>query len=74
MDQAIDRRPLPVKAFLLITDIANRVARHIDHDVPVDRRRTALLAGEHDMIGRGQGLKAAPRLGLGGEEGVDQRV
>src|SRR4029077_6183151 len=74
VDQAIDRRVLPVKAFLLITDVANRMARHIDHDLTGDRGRTALLAGEDDMIGRGQRFEAAPRLGLGGEEGVDKRI
>ena len=74
VDQAIDRRALPMKIVLLVADLADRLARHVDQQLRGDRGRAAGFAGEDDAVGRGQRFDAAARLRLGGEEGVDDRV
>ena len=50
------------------------MTRDLDHQLAGDRGRAAHLAGEHDAVGRRQGLDAAPRLRFGGKKGVDNRV
>ena len=74
MDVALDRRPLPVKVFLLVADVANCLARHFDQLFVGDRGGAADFTGKDDTIGRDQGLDAAAGLRLNGEIGVDDRV
>src|SRR5216684_7376045 len=71
---AIDLTALPMKPFLLVADVADGMARHVDQYLAGDRGRTAHLAGEDDTVGRRQRLDTAARLRLGGEEGVDNRI
>ena len=65
---------LPMKIVLLVADLADRVARHLDQLLAGDRGRAADFAGEHHPIGGDQRLDAAARLRLGSEKGVDDRV
>ncbi len=63
-----------MKVFLLVADLAYRVACHLDQVFIRDRGRTADFPGEHDAIGRDQGLDAATSLRLCRQKGVDDRV
>jgi hypothetical protein len=69
-----DLRHVPVEAFLLVADILDRLARHLDQPVATDIAGSAHLAGEDDAIRRRQGLDAAARLRIGGEKGVDYGI
>ena len=60
--------PLPVKIFLLVADIADRLARHLDQVLAGDRGGPANFAREDDAIGRDQRLDATARFGFGGKE------
>ena len=74
VDEALDLCPLPVKPFLLVADVADRVPRHVDQHLAGDRGGAARLAGQDDAVCRRHRLDAAARLRLGGEEGVDNRI
>src|SRR6266851_837151 len=67
-------RHVPMEAFLLVTNLANGVARHFDQPVATDAARAPHLAGEDDAIGRRQGLDAAARLWIGGKKRVDYGI
>ncbi len=83
MQQHVDLALLPVEAVLLVADRLDRLARgRLDlalHRLLVERG--ADFAGDHDAVGRGQGLAGDAHLGgihagLGGflEEEVDDLV
>ena len=63
-----------MKAVLFITDVPNRMTRHIFHAGGLKRRRTSNLTGENDSIGRRQGLASDPRVRIGGQVGIDDRI
>ncbi len=71
---AVDLGHVPVEAFLLVADLADRLARHLDQTVPADRARAAHLAGENHPVGRRQRLDRDARLRIGGQKGVDDGV
>jgi len=74
VDEALDLCPLPVKPFLLVADVADRVPRHVDQHLAGDRGGAARLAGQDDAVCRRHRLDAAARLRLGSQVGIDDRV
>ncbi len=74
VDQDFDLHLLPVEPGLLVADVLDRPARRLLHHRGGDGGRPANLAGQHHPIGGGEGLDRDPRLGLGGQEGVDDRI
>jgi hypothetical protein len=62
MEQHFDIGALPMKAVLLIADIADGKARSIDNDFFADLLRPASLARNHDPIGRRQGFAGDPQI------------
>ena len=74
VDQAFDRRRAPMKVLLLVADLADRVARHLDQLFAGDCGGTADFSGEHHAIGRDQRLDTAASFRLGRQKSVDDRV
>jgi len=60
MDVAFDLGMLPMETGLLVADLADGPASGVDQHVMGHRGRAANLAGEHDPIGRRQGLHRDP--------------
>ncbi len=74
VQQHVDPAILVVETFLFVTDRLHRIARHLFENLRSDRRRAAHLAREHNAVGGREGFAGDPRLGIGSEEGVDDRV
>src|SRR5207302_8933482 len=74
VDVARDLGEVPVEAFLLVADVADRLARHLDQAIAADAAGTTHLAGEDDAIGRRQCLDPTARLGIGGKKRIDHGV
>ena len=64
----------PVKAGLLVADVAHRVADGLFQHVRGDRLRPANLAGQDDAIGGHQRLGGHPRHRVGGQERVQHGI
>ena len=64
----------PVKAVLLIADIAHGGARDLFNFLIGDKTRGAHLTGQHNQIGSGQCFNRHPRLRLAGEKGIQNSV
>ena len=56
VDQDLDVGLLPVEAGLLVADILDRVAGGGFDQLMGDRLGSADFAGEHELVGRGQGF------------------
>src|SRR5439155_2825296 len=74
MDMAVDLGPLPMKAVLLVADVADGVPRHLDQYILGNRGGPARLAGKHDAVGCRHRLDAAARLRLRREIGIDDGI
>ena len=74
MDVAFDIGMLPVEAFLLVADFADRAARTLDQDILGDRSGTADLTGENHTVRRRQRLDRDSGVRIGGEIDIDDRI
>src|SRR5262245_21087076 len=77
VQQHLDRRALPMEAALLVADVLDRLAGALDDAVTADAFGSAILAGNDNPVGGGEGLAGDPygaRIGTGGERlAVEQR-
>ena len=69
MQQDLDVAVLPVKTFLLVADVLDRVAHHALDLVVGDRRGPTGFAGNHDLVGGGKGF-----AGRADRPGIDARL
>src|SRR5690242_21718609 len=63
-----------MEVVLLIPDVSDRAARHLDQLFAGDGRRASNLAGENDLICRDQRLDAAASFGFGSQKRINDRV
>ena len=73
VDVVVDAEVRPVEALLLVADVLDAVADDV-LDVGEDVAGAADLAADDDAVGGREGLAGDARLGIGREEGVEDRV
>src|SRR5579875_820230 len=74
VDVDLDLRLLPMEALLLVTDFLHAMARDFLERLLGDAGGAADFTGQDDEIRRHQRLAGDPRMGIGSQEGIDDRI
>ena len=74
MNQDIDLGVLPMEPVLLVADLANAATSRLFEHLMGHMIRSAHLAGEHHLVGRGQRFDRNPRIRVGGQISVDDGI